>query len=154
MSLFKVKSSIDELPEPKEGIVIIYTLINNGECVYVGQSTNLKNRLYSHLADGKVFSDVDFFECSPEQANEKEADQIVKSNPLLNKSLPKTDKYTTLSDLKNKICKAVVDNAELVGVAFSSGSESSNKPGYTYLESSRADKLVSGVVSYLKSFTG
>ncbi|AUR93123.1 GIY-YIG nuclease superfamily protein [Vibrio phage 1.183.O._10N.286.48.B7] len=151
MSKMKIKSSIEELPAPIEGVTFIYTLLNQEECIYVGQTQNLQQRIYQHLADGKDFCDIEFFECENSEANNEEADQIVKVQPTLNKNLPTTDKYVTVAALKIMLCEEVMNNQESLGIVYSRMAEASNRPGHLYLEAERAKWLVNELADRIKS---
>lgn len=79
----------------------IYSLINKGIVVYVGQSkdkTKMKNRIHSHSigSEAKNFDDSEWYEVKGRSLNEAEAKEILKQNPFYNKIIPSNDRYFTV----------------------------------------------------------
>jgi hypothetical protein len=78
----------------------IYFLIKNNQIVYIGQSVNVKHRLYAH----KQYKDFDYYyvhECSPEELDTLEAQHIVQFDPPGNGPiLPKNELYKTITQIK------------------------------------------------------
>ena len=71
----------------------VYKLVLHGEIVYIGQSTNIIQRVYSHRLDKeKDFNEVIIEEIpANDYMNLTEFKQIVKHKPKLNKDLPPID---------------------------------------------------------------
>ena len=86
------ESSIN--PEP--GYAYIYRLVNIKDVIYVGQTKNIRSRSAQHERSNKIFTTIQFYPCKMSDSTEKERDEILKFNPILNKDLPKTDKYITI----------------------------------------------------------
>lgn len=90
-------------------IVGIYFLYQNDDIVYVGQSQNVGQRVYSHLAKGeKDFSHCAVYGCSElsqQEMDNLEARFILELSPRYNGSIPANSKYKTIAQLK-KILKA------------------------------------------------
>ena len=83
----------------------VYHLVDGCEVVYVGQTSNLKCRIASHMRD-KKFSSVNFFECKDNLNNEEAAD-IVKYKPVLNRTLPNCSMFMTTQKLKRDLSDRV-----------------------------------------------
>lgn len=99
----KLDSIVPSIPESEKGTTFIYTLHKGQSCIYVGQSKHLGQRIYQHLADGKVFDRIEFDSCRDNVANLYEANSIIDLKPELNRELPPTDKYIGLSALKSMV---------------------------------------------------
>lgn len=78
----------------------IYFLIKKDQIIYIGQSVNVKHRLYAHKQD----KDFDYYyvhECLPEELDTLEAQYIVKYDPPENGPiLPKNELYKTMTQIK------------------------------------------------------
>ena len=94
----------------KQGFGFIYRLISNGECVYVGQTVDLKPRIYHHLYKGKCFDSIHVFQCEIEELNNVEAKLIVKLKPMLNKSIPKCDAFVRITSVRDEICALIMSD--------------------------------------------
>ena len=93
--MHKFKKMEIELP-----IVGVYLLKNKGETVYVGQSSNIRNRVSHHInATNKVFDCIEYVEEKPSNLNNLEASLIVELNPTYNNSLPSNDYYKCKTSL-------------------------------------------------------
>ena len=84
----------------------IYFLKMDGVVVYIGQSSSLESRLRKHSRD-KQFDDFDYIECLPEDANNLEAENIVRHNPKYNWNLPKNDLYKSEYCFKSTVCESI-----------------------------------------------
>lgn len=82
----------------------IYELYKGSECIYVGQTQSLLNRITIHIGQ-KEFDSIKVNICSKDEANENEAESIVRLNPKYNYTLPATYKYTTLKQFKQSFEK-------------------------------------------------
>jgi predicted GIY-YIG superfamily endonuclease len=72
----------------------IYFLIQNQKIVYIGQSHDVINRIYTHLNKGKKgFDSFSYIEIAYDKLNILEAEYIVKFKPIHNTKLPSNDKY-------------------------------------------------------------
>ena len=79
----------------------IYFLINEDEIVYVGQASDILNRVYFHAKDkSKVFDSFSFVDIDNDaDFNAIEAEYIFRFGPMYNKSMPKNDKYKSFDSL-------------------------------------------------------
>lgn len=112
IELVKALSGQATVPLSKERIykiVGIYFLYQDDDIVYVGQSQNIGQRVYTHLAkDEKVFNYYAVYECpklSQQEMDNLEARIILEFDPRYNGSIPPNSKYKTISQLK-KILRA------------------------------------------------
>jgi len=140
--VFKVNGVLGAFQELELDESYIYKLISEDDsCLYVGQTKNLQQRIYQHLADGKEFYKVELDTCPSNIANDREADAIVDSQPKLNKRLPSTSKYIRVSALKTKVIKAFEANKDELDIVFSG----TNMHGVSsqYMTSEGADKVIS-----------
>ena len=70
---------------PKIGVYFLY---KNDDLVYIGQSINIFNRLYSHVENGKDFDFYSFVKCDTQKEAETfERYLINKYKPILNKRI-------------------------------------------------------------------
>ncbi len=100
----KTNRLFDDNIMPADLLTVVYCLFDcNGSCIYVGQTSSLKNRIYHHLSTGKKFEKFTFIECDPEEANNLEALTIVEQQPTLNKNLPTNDYFVSTIALRNLI---------------------------------------------------
>ena len=94
----------------------IYRIDCNGECLYIGQSINLRERKGSHLrklrnnkhyniylqrmynkySDKFVFSKIE--ECKPEKLTEREMFWIAEMKPKCNMQIPSDSTYFTVTE--------------------------------------------------------
>jgi hypothetical protein len=88
----------------------IYNLILDGVVVYVGQTTNIINRIFSHKADkGKIYDSVRLYPLSDDEClSTAEFIQIVKHTPILNKTLPSLS-YVVYRQRVDKISECIKD---------------------------------------------
>jgi len=101
--------------EPKEQIIgksfhpcicpSVYFLISKDkEIIYVGSSWEKEQeRIQRHKRSGIPFETITilkFPEFSPEELLQKEADYIAKFQPRYNKSIPKNERWKSLSDIR------------------------------------------------------
>jgi len=119
MAKVKISKLFNDADMPDEGRVCIYSLFNCGVCIYVGQSINVRTRIYTHLSDKKVFDSFEFEYCDADVANDAEADMIVKLKPSLNKVLPPTKKHISLTAMSAQITQLLFDNKEQLTFSFS-----------------------------------
>lgn len=59
----------------------VYFLIHKGKIIYVGQSTDVYNRLTYHLHKGREFTHFSFVECPVEMLDDLEHHYIITLNP-------------------------------------------------------------------------
>tara|TARA_R100000231_G_scaffold139613_1_gene121630 strand:- start:239 stop:640 length:402 start_codon:yes stop_codon:yes gene_type:complete len=81
---------------------IIYALISNNEIVYIGQSTNILNRLSTHLSSFKEFDSWTIIENLGDFTTSKEVNRL--EEKYIRKFLPKYNK------IHNKIYQKKVYN--------------------------------------------
>lgn len=88
----------------------IYNLMLDGVVVYVGQTTNITHRLFSHKNDkGKIYDSVKLFLISEDQClSTAEFAQIIKHKPKLNKTLPSLS-YAVYRQRVDKISECIKD---------------------------------------------
>lgn len=133
---------------PKEGEHCVYCLFNDlGECVYVGQSGNLPERIYSHFKDGKGFTSFTFDVCDQPMACELEARKIVEMNPLLNKVLPKNESYISTVSARNNILKLLVDNEDRLNIVFT-GHKFSKAKKKKYITKDDYNSIISNISKF------
>jgi excinuclease UvrABC nuclease subunit len=99
------KEFLSTLPKHRISKVVgIYFLLQDDEVVYVGQSQNVGQRVYDHVAKGKKrFNYCAVYKCSHlshKEINRLESDLIVELEPKYNISVPTNDKYKTIEQLK------------------------------------------------------
>lgn len=110
MNVIKTNRLFDNELMPTSPGVVIYSLFNsNDECIYVGQTTTLKSRVYQHLVSGKEVESFSFFECTKDEANDMEALTIVEKQPSLNKSLPMNNHYCSTAELRKKLNEKIIE---------------------------------------------
>mgnify|MGYP003109508465 CR=1 FL=1 len=95
---------------PEKGVCCVYQLINEkGITFYVGQTLDLKKRLYQHILDGKSPYSFSYDVVDEGKANNIEAGLIITLKPELNKSIPTNDFYTLKSTLKKELSKKLLE---------------------------------------------
>jgi len=147
----KVKSLTKSIQPRKYGFGFIYRLIKDGECSYVGQTVDLKSRLYHHLSAGKTFDSVEVFQCEIENLNNVEADLIVKLKPVLNRSIPKCDAFVRVTTVRDDICALIMKEGIKPDYTESGGN------AIKYVTSKKRDKileLASRIILKAESLTG
>lgn len=95
---------------PERGYTFIYRLLKDDCVIYVGQTKNIKSRVYQHNRDGKDFSLIQFYPCEMASSTKQERDEILRFNPKFNKDLPKTDKYITLGQARSIMSKGIASS--------------------------------------------
>lgn len=70
----------------------IYFLLDDGEVVYVGKTTNVYGRIVQHLVD-KKFDRYYFHPCKPYEVDELEVKYILAYEPKYNNNLPHNIRY-------------------------------------------------------------
>ena len=93
------------IPEGKN--ICVYKLYKDSTVVYVGQSKELKTRLYTHLNKKVDYDSFSFVSCTEDEVDELEAHTIILFNCELNKNIPRSKKYPPISVYKKEIRKAV-----------------------------------------------
>jgi hypothetical protein len=93
----RVMQAVEKVPFTKEELLGrafpadlrcgIYFLIEGDDIVYVGQSTDVFNRLSRHRRDGKEFDSFNIIPCPEESLDELESTYIDAFAPWLNHSL-------------------------------------------------------------------
>lgn len=69
----------EEIPDGS----FVYFLVNDGECVYVGQTRNLRSRLRRHRSD-KAYDSVYYLHVSADMRLSVESEWIAKLKPIYN----------------------------------------------------------------------
>ncbi len=80
----------------------IYFLCKSGKVVYVGQSSNLVQRIGKHLAQGRKNFDSYHYIIIEHNLDNVEANYIVTLQPKYNKKLPKNSIYESISTIAKK----------------------------------------------------
>lgn len=150
MKRSKLNRLFNDADMPIDGKVCIYSLFNGDICVYVGQSTGLKARIYSHLSFNKVFDSFEFEYCDPNRANDAETMMIVKKQPTLNKVLPSTDKYISLTNMSAQITTLLFDNKESLNFSFSGAEHKNPKLTKRYISADTAEKMKLSILDIIK----
>lgn len=152
MSTEKLNRMLEFIIMPDSGESCIYRLIDSSEkVVYVGQTSDLEKRIYSHLANGKDFSFFDYTLCNKEGIIEAERDAIIEHNPKLNISLPKTPEYKTIDQARKMIQEFMVDKiSEEVNKKVNSLPAVFTRPQvknmkYTYVKTSDIESAISSI---------
>lgn len=143
MDKIKLNRLYDDKGTPSDGQFCVYTLYNGDKPVYVGQTKNLQKRLHDHAMSDKEFSSFEFVVCDKDKMNITEADLIVKLNPPMNTNLPRTDKYFSVSQLKDEIYNivtSVIHNAPVVLYREKSGTTRNH-----YFDRSTVDRIERGI---------
>lgn len=145
--MMKIEDLLESDECIKIGIAYVYKLYEYGECVYVGKTINIKNRIADHKNGIKKFSEVSFVKCEEKYADEIEVDTIIINKPKLNRILPKTDKYISLSFFGRKLISSIIKNNNLFNIVFSI------KTGQTrsrYITTHEAEKIIKGFGDFMK----
>ena len=130
----KVNRLFDESVMPAKNATVIYSLFDkNDECIWVGQTKDLKNRIYQHLLSGKEVEGFNYFECKKSEANDKEALTIVDLQPQLNKTLPSNSDFCSTIELRKAIESKIIESCEDIPVVFR-GQKTRNKVAYIKTE--------------------
>lgn len=125
-------SEVDE----SEGVAYIYSLINSdGECIYVGRTTNLSKRIIQHKLDGKDFVDVDHILVGKSDSYSAESLMILFKNPPLNKTAGKNDYFIRKSELLARV-ESIIDGLDFIEMK-------DNRKPIRYIEKTKADLIVS-----------
>lgn len=104
MPTLKVNGVFDKNLMPKKEDYCVYSLLDsNKNIIYVGQSSNLKSRIFNHLSSDKEFDYVEWSLCEEADMNNLEAMGIVKANSPMNKILPKNDLYMSIGSIKRDV---------------------------------------------------
>lgn len=108
MEHIKAVRSASNKDFPSNGVFCVYQLEDlQGKPYYVGQTSNLRERVYQHIIAGKKPNTVSFDVTTKENLNNQEARKIFNLNPKMNKSLPPNDFYKAKSGLKNELMEMV-----------------------------------------------
>ena len=143
----KLGNLFSDVDMPEKGVMCIYSLFSNDVCVYVGQSIDVKTRMYQHLSFGKVFDSFEFEYCEAEKSNEAETLMIIKNQPTLNKILPPTDKYISLTAMSLQITKLLFDNKESLNFSFSGAEHVNPKLTKRYISIESAEKIKQSILN-------
>lgn len=141
----RIKVSVDDILNHSAPYISasIYSLYKGDLCVYVGQTTDLKARIYSHSRNPSLdFNRVEYYECAYEDADNQEAKEIARLKPTNTVRMPINDHYITLATLKLDIANLIDDNKDKLGIVFESG-RSKNKP--QYIEVEMADRIITTI---------
>ena len=88
----------DSVEVKREKVSGIYFLIDRGEIVYIGQSTDLQKRISHHVfSEKKRFSHYFTIPVPEEDLDRVEADYIWKFTPRYNKSIPTNSRYASIA---------------------------------------------------------
>ena len=150
MNKVKLSRLFNEADMPKEGVTCIYSLFNGDVCIYVGQSINVRKRIYDHLSFGKIFDSFEFEYCDHDKGNESEVDMIIKKQPTLNKILPPTNKYISLTAMSAQITQLLFDNKKILNFSFSGAEHKNPKLTKRYISSSAAEKIKLSILDIVK----
>ena len=134
MNKIKVNKLFNDSDIPAAGGVYIYSLINKGICVYVGQSVCVKTRMYQHLLNGKEFDSIEFEMCETENKDTAELEMIIKRQPTLNKILPNNDKYISMTALSDQITTLLFENTDSIPFAFVGAENESHRKTKRYMD--------------------
>ena len=114
-----VNKLFDDMDPPKDGDHYVYCLIDETDkVIYVGQTCNLRNRIYQHLSMGKEFVKFTFEICSKENSNDLEARTIIEKKPEYNKVLPINSMVVIASTVKVRIHKQITSLLNEIDCAF------------------------------------
>ena len=128
-----------------DGVSYAYRLIDEaGDCVYAGQTENLKRRIIQHLYDGKSFCDVKFIRCLSCDSNDAEALSIARNKPQLNKQLPTNRFFVTYKSLCDDVAKVLLDDRIILELPSGSGK-------YRYISSDTARKIINSITEIVSS---
>lgn len=95
----------------------IYTIRREGgECIYVGQTKNIFQRLMDHNSDGKEVFSVDVEVCADKDSNLIEGLRISELKPSLNTSYPPSECYLTEKLPVIKVTKEQKRHLKLTGL--------------------------------------
>jgi len=130
-------TDLKSVPE-KDGKTRIYLLMIDGDVMYVGQSVNMRARIYDHDHSGKVFDRVVCAECEHEEANTLEAINIVRLNPPLNGNLPPNSVYIS----SKAATELIVEKARCLSLFAPAGR------GHFYMRVSDVDNIILSVQSH------
>ncbi|MDB4261428.1 hypothetical protein N9878_01035 [bacterium] len=137
-NIIKVKNIVDGVKCLDDGCGFVYELIYFGECVYVGQTVDLKARLHYHLSRGKKFDSINLFTHEISNLNNEEAAKIAAINPPLNKVLPSNDLFISEEELRDMVYDSVINS-----LSFDYQSKLINKKRFISID--RANSIVSKV---------
>jgi len=150
MNRVKLSRLFNDAEMPKEGVTCIYSLFDGDVCIYVGQSINVRKRIYDHLSFGKVFDSFEFSYCDHDKGNEEEVAMIIKKQPTLNKVLPPTNKYISLTTMSAQITQLLFDNKEILSFSFSGAEHKNPKLTKRYISSDASEKIKLSILSIIK----
>lgn len=108
MGFLKINGVFDKNLMPDKEDHCVYSLLDiDKKIIYVGQSSNLKVRIFHHLSTGKEFDYVEWSLCEKEDMNNLEAQGIVKSKNSINKTLPKNDLYMSIGRIQKEMLSEI-----------------------------------------------
>tara|TARA_R110001632_G_C11226121_1_gene406061 strand:- start:263 stop:718 length:456 start_codon:yes stop_codon:yes gene_type:complete len=111
MGILTVTGVFDKNLMPDKEDYCVYSLLDkNKNIIYVGQSSNLRSRIFNHLSTEKDFNYVEWSLCEKDDMNNLEAEGIVKAKSPMNKILPKNDLYMSTISLQKDILKQLADS--------------------------------------------
>ncbi len=90
----------------------IYSLFKNDRIIYIGQTISLDTRIICHEKD-KDFDLVKFFRVPRKEANEWEAEMILRHNPIYNCTIPKNTRICTLNHFIYKYANAQIRKVKI-----------------------------------------
>ena len=121
MGILKVNGVFDKNLMPDRDDYCVYSLLDNDRnVVYVGQSKDLKQRIFNHLSSEKEFSYIEWCICEKEEMNNLEAAGIVTSKNSANKALPKNDLYISVSTIRKEMSEQITNTTNSMNFVFTS----------------------------------
>ena len=127
----------------------IYKLFDGDTCAYVGKTSNLRSRIYQHIASDKAFTRVEADVCKSADASYMEACAIIDMRPTLNKQLPVTLDFPNLTTVIRQINDELYRLDECLEVVFIAGNEG-NRPT-KYVRRRDADELIDRVIEAIQN---
>jgi hypothetical protein len=103
-----LNKAFDNLRIPDDDNSYVYCLYKKGEVIYIGSTSNLRQRIAQHFCDDiKDFDDITFKQVNKDELCDIEAKEIVDNNPILNKNLPRNNLYISKSSAFTAIKESV-----------------------------------------------
>lgn len=119
----ELNAIMEDCDTPNKDDHCVYCLIDSDDTViYVGQTKNLKSRIYQHLCMGKEFCRVTFEVCKKEEALNKEAEAIINNKPKLNRVLPTNSIVETTTQTKEKVNVMTAELMKDISAVYENGS--------------------------------
>ena len=114
-----------------DNVVGVYELFLDGELVYVGQSTELPNRILTHLKSGGVnFDSFDVTFCNEDELNDIEATYIIERQPKKNKSVPPNAVYVSEASINKQIYDYIKSKIEGLDTVYTTNLGKTSRSRY------------------------